>query len=85
MGRKKKNRVYVGIDGIDIKVNTTTILEQNYYAFKNKNGEEIGTLKAVKDGYLLHLCLLLIGSYTMHIRNLIRKAMNYYMKVWKVP
>lgn len=57
MGRKKKNRVYVGIDGIDIKVNTTTILEQNYYAFKNKNGEEIGTLKAVKDGYLLHLCL----------------------------
>lgn len=46
MGRKKKNRVYVGIDGIDIKVNTTTILEQNYYAFKNKNGEEIG-----KNGY----------------------------------
>lgn len=57
MGRKKKNRVYVGIDGIDIKVNTTSILEENYYAFKNKNGEEIGTLKAVKDGYLLHLCL----------------------------
>ena len=57
MGRKKKNRVYVGIDGIDIKVNTTIILEKNYYAFKNKNGEEVGTLKAVKDGYLLHLCL----------------------------
>lgn len=57
MGRKKKNRVYVGIDGIDIKVNTTSILEENYYAFKNKNGEEIGTLKSVKDGYLLHLCL----------------------------
>lgn len=36
MGRKKKNRVYVGIDGIDIKVNTTTILEQNYYALKKK-------------------------------------------------
>lgn len=57
MGRKKKNRVFVGLDGIDIKVNTTIILEKNYYAFKNKNGEEVGTLKAVKDGYLLHLCL----------------------------
>ena len=41
MGRKKKNRVFVGLDGIDIKVNTTIILEKNYYAFKNKNGEEL--------------------------------------------
>ena len=37
MSRKKKNRVYVGLDGLDIKVNTTKILEQNYYIFYNKN------------------------------------------------
>lgn len=57
MGRKKKNRVYVGLDGLDIKVNTTKILEQNYYIFYNKSNDEIGHLQAVKDGYLLHLCL----------------------------
>lgn len=57
MSRKKKNRVYVGLDGLDIKVNTTKILEQNYYIFYNKNNDEIGHLQAVKDGYLLHLCL----------------------------
>ena len=36
MSRKKKNRVYVGLDGLDIKVNTTKILEQNYYIFLYK-------------------------------------------------
>lgn len=55
--RKKKNNVYVGLDGLDIKVNTTKLLEQNYYIFYNKNNDEIGHLQAVKDGYLLHLCL----------------------------
>lgn len=55
--RKKKNNVYVGLDGLDIKVNTTKVLEQNYYIFYNKNNDEIGHLQAVKDGYLLHLCL----------------------------
>lgn len=57
MSRKKKNRVYVGLDGLDIKVNTTKVLDQNYYIFHNKNKDEIGHLQAVKDGYLLHLCL----------------------------
>ena len=57
MSRKKKNRVYVGLDGLDIKVNTTKVLEQNYYIFYNKKNDEIGHLQAVKDGYLLHLCL----------------------------
>lgn len=57
MSRKKKNIVYVGLDGLDIKVNTTKVLEKNYYIFHNKNKDEIGHLQAVKDGYLLHLCL----------------------------
>lgn len=57
MSRKKKNRVYVGLDGLDIKVNTTKVLEENYYVFCNKTNDEIGHLQAVKDGYLLHLCL----------------------------
>lgn len=52
MSRKKKNRVYVGLDGLDIKVNTTKILEQNYYIFYNKNNDEIGHLQAVKDSKL---------------------------------
>lgn len=55
--RKKKNNVYVGLDGLDIKVNTTKVLEQNYYIFYNNNNDETGHLQAVKDGYLLHLCL----------------------------
>ena len=55
--RKKKNNVYVGLDGLDIKVNTTKVLEQNYYIFYNNNNDGTGHLQAVKDGYLLHLCL----------------------------
>lgn len=57
MSRKKKNRVYVGLDGLDVKVNTTKVLEKNYYTFNNNINDEIGHLQAVKDGYLLHLCL----------------------------
>ena len=51
--RKKKNNVYVGLDGLDIKVNTTKVLEQNYYIFYNNNNDETGHLQAVKDGYVL--------------------------------
>lgn len=47
----------LGLDGLDITINTDVKLEQNHYAFKNQAGKELGNLAAVKNGYKLHLCL----------------------------
>ena len=47
----------LGLDGLDITINTDVKLEQNHYTFKNQAGKELGNLAAVKNGYKLHLCL----------------------------
>lgn len=47
----------LGLDGLDITINTNIKLEQNQYVFKNQTGEELGNLVAVKRGYKLHICL----------------------------
>lgn len=47
----------LGLDGLDITINTSIKLEQNQYIFKNQTGEELGNLVAVKRGYKLHICL----------------------------
>ena len=61
MSRKKKNRVYVGLDGLDIKVNTTKVLEENYYVFCNKTNDEIGHLQAVKGKRPIRGCIEISG------------------------
>lgn len=53
MSRKKKNRVYVGLDALDVKVNTTKVLEKNYYTFNNNINDEIGHLQAVERWILI--------------------------------
>lgn len=77
MGRKKKNRVYVGLDGLDIKVNTTKILEQNYYRnllgglyrenpVKSRNYEAVKSSKKwenVGNSYIIPALLLYRYSY----------------------
>ena len=45
----------LGLDGLDITINTDVKLEQNHYVFKNQTGKEIGNLVAVKNGYKLHI------------------------------
>ena len=57
MGRKKKSKIFVGLDGIDVNIKTEKVLQENYYCKKNTKDEEIWHLKACKGGYLLHLCL----------------------------
>lgn len=47
----------LGLDGLDITINTDVKLEQNHYTFKNQAGKELGNLAAVKNGYKLHLFL----------------------------
>lgn len=47
----------LGLDGLDITINTDVKLEQNHYTFKNQAWKELGNLAAVKNGYKLHLCL----------------------------
>ena len=47
----------LGLDGLDITINTNIKLEQNQYVFKKQTGEELGNLVAVKNGYKLHICL----------------------------
>ena len=44
----------LGLDGLDITINTDVKLEQNHYTFKNQAGKELGNLAAVKNGYKLH-------------------------------
>ena len=43
----------LGLDGLDITINTDVKLEQNHYVFKNQTGKEIGNLVAVKNGYMI--------------------------------
>lgn len=57
MGKKKKGKIFVGLDGIDVNIKTEKVLQENYYCKKNTKDEEIWHLKACKGGYLLHLCL----------------------------
>ena len=38
----------LGLDGLDITINTDVKLEQNHYTFKNQAGKELGNLAAVK-------------------------------------
>lgn len=57
MKKSNQNVFTLGLDGLDITINTDVKLEQNHYAFKNQAGKELGNLVAVKNGYKLHLCL----------------------------
>lgn len=57
MKKGNRNVFTLGLDGLDITINTDVKLEQNHYAFKNQAGKELGNLAAVKNGYKLHLCL----------------------------
>lgn len=38
----------LGLDGLDITINTDVKLEQNHYTFKNQAGKELGNLAAGK-------------------------------------
>lgn len=57
MKKGNSNVFTLGLDGLDITINTDVKLEQNHYTFKNQAGKELGNLAAVKNGYKLHLCL----------------------------
>lgn len=57
MKKGNSNVFTLGLDGLDITINTSIKLEQNQYIFKNQTGEELGNLVAVKRGYKLHICL----------------------------
>lgn len=57
MKKGNRNVFTLGLDGLDITINTNIKLEQNQYVFKKQTGEELGNLVAVKNGYKLHICL----------------------------
>ena len=55
--KKKKNKIVIGIDTLEVEIQASTLLHENTHIFRSANGVEIGRMKAVKDGYRLSICL----------------------------
>lgn len=55
--KKKKNNIVIGIDTLEVEIQSTTLLHENTHIFRSANGAEIGRMKAVKNGYRLSICL----------------------------
>lgn len=55
--KKKKNNIVIGIDTLEVEIQASTLLNEHTHIFKNAEGVEIGSMKAVKNGYRLSICL----------------------------
>ena len=42
MGKKKKGKIFVGLDGIDVNIKTEKVLQENYYCKKNTKTRKYG-------------------------------------------
>ena len=48
MKKGNSNVFTLGLDGLDITINTDVKLEQNHYTFKNQAGKELGKFSCGK-------------------------------------